>query len=271
MSEIKKDCTFVVCKKMKRNKQIIIMLTLVLATGFSCFGQKHEAGLNGGISYYLGDINPGKHFLESDYTFGVYYRHNFSRRISLRASVNYAQFHSADAKTKEDIYRNAWFKSNIIDVSVMAEINFLPFFIGARESVWSPYLVGGISAGLPLKTEGGFLNDTYSFTNGILNTPSGSSIGKKNIIIPNLAIGFGVKFSLSKNFGMHVEWVMHKTFIDWMDGIYYYNDEAFFKDNNIQYICNTSNQDWYSLLQVGVSYKFKVREARKCIDHLENF
>ncbi|MDL2241060.1 DUF6089 family protein, partial [Bacteroidales bacterium OttesenSCG-928-K22] len=227
-------------------------------------------GINGGASYCLGDINPGKHFIESDYTFGAYYRYNFSRRISFKMSANYAKFHSSDQISKEDLVRNAWFKSNIIDISLRGEINFLPFYIGAKREVITPYLTGGVSMAVPLKVEGGFLDDTYKFNEHGLITPTESLTNNSNVA-PSLAIGFGVKVSLSKKLGMHAEWVMNKTFVDWLDGIYYYNNEAFFKRNNILYVCNTANSDWYSMIQIGISYKFETPEKKKCLEHIDNF
>ncbi|MDR2085136.1 MAG: DUF6089 family protein [Bacteroidales bacterium] len=253
---------------MKINKLILIFLLLV--TAFSCFGQRMEVGVNGGASYYLGDINPGKHFIESDYTFGLYYRYNFTKRISLKVSGNYLRLHSADEKTKEDLIRNAWFKSDMIDISLLGEINFLPFFIGAKQHIWTPYLTGGFSIGLPMNIEGGFLNDEFTFNNEGLYSER-ESVGQKNSIIPNLVIGFGIKVSLSKKVGIHVEWVMHKTFVDWIDGIYYYDNYDFFDRNNILYVCNTTNTDWYSMFQLGLSYKFEMPKKKKCLEHLNNF
>ena len=269
MLEIKKDCTFVVCKKMNNSKQIFAFIVLFITT-LSCFGQRYEVGLNGGASYYLGDINPGKHFIESEYTYGLYGRYNFNKRISLKLSGNYAKIHSSDQTSKEDLVRNAWFQSDFIDVSAMCEINFFPFFIGAKREICTPYLTGGVSVAIPLTIEGGFLDDTYTFDNTGLYGDN-VSLDKKNVVAPNLAIGFGVKFSLSKRFGVQVEWVMHKTFADWLDGIYYYGNEEYFREQNLLYVCNKSNMDWYSALQLGVSYKFETRKQKKCVEHLQNF
>jgi hypothetical protein len=52
------------------------------AISLAVLGQTGEVGFFGGVSYYIGDLNPAKHFLSSKPAYGVVARVNLNPRWS---------------------------------------------------------------------------------------------------------------------------------------------------------------------------------------------
>ena len=254
--------------------KVIIIILLVFCSCFQLSAQRTELGVFLGEGYYLGETNPGKHFLNSKFTGGVYVKRDIGTRIALRLSVNYGTLVGNDSTSMYFPSRDAHFKSNILDTKAMVEINFLPFEVGKNAYYFTPYMVGGLGTVYQLIFAGGFLNDSYiSNKNGVFRASDNLQILRKNSSLAlTFAFGFGVKYSIAKNISVQAEWLMHKTYVDWLDGVYYYNKNLVndrYKD--IEYICDTSNNDWYSFVQIGISYMFDVAWNKKCIDHLRSF
>ncbi|MDD4141310.1 MAG: DUF6089 family protein [Bacteroidales bacterium] len=249
----------------------LLVALVCLTKSFSGNAQVVEVGLSGGACYYLGELNPGKQFLNTDFSAGLYARYNLTTRFAVRLSGNYGRLHADDISSHSLESRSGWFKSDIIDASALCEVNFLPFFIGARNNFWTTYLVGGVSCAFPVFCQGGFLEDEYLFNSQGLHGSDGTEIQKHNTVAPGIAFGFGVKYSFSYNWGIHLEWMMHRTFVDWLDGMYYYGDEEQFRDKEMLFVCDTAHPDWYSMLQVGFSYCFNVAKSKRCKEHLKGY
>lgn len=271
---------------------ILSVVTLGVSNGYS--QRRNDFGFVGGGSYYLGELNPGTQFANVHASFGAYYRRNFGQRLSARLSANYASISGND--TKKSIFgkelgyapRKGDFKSTLVDVSATLEINFLNYFIGASRYFWTPYMVLGAGGTYQLSLSGSFVGEdptlgySYVITNDDIQRrkwPEHSTdtiMTKSGIITPNLNFGFGFKYSVSDRIGLFAEWVMHKTFIDWLDGFYF--DKKYIgadpgswnKDNRIDYahICDVSTKDWYSFFQLGICFAFNLSNKNDCYDHL---
>ena len=72
---------------------------------FSCYvltvpalGQNVDLGLTGGLSYYIGDINPSIQVINKPRpTFGLFVRKNLNKRYALKYGFNYAKLAATDA------------------------------------------------------------------------------------------------------------------------------------------------------------------------------
>lgn len=266
---------------------ILSVVTLGVSNGYS--QRRNDFGFVGGGSYYLGELNPGTQFANVHASFGAYYRRNFGQRLSARLSANYASISGKD--TKKSIFgkelgyapRKGEFKSTLVDVSATLEINFLNYFIGASRYFWTPYMVLGAGGTYQLSLSGSFVGEDpsnlYDITNDEIQSSNGQSIkrimNKHPEITPNLNFGFGFKYSVSDRIGLFAEWVMHKTFIDWLDGFYF--DKKYIEaadsdswDRKIDYahICDVSTKDWYSFFQLGICFAFNLSNKNDCYDHL---
>lgn len=264
---------------------ILSVVTLGVSNGYS--QRRNDFGFVGGGSYYLGELNPGTQFANVHASFGAYYRRNFGQRLSARLSANYASISGKD--TKKSIFgkelgyapRKGEFKSTLVDVSATLEINFLNYFIGASRYFWTPYMVLGAGGIYQLSLSGSFVGEDpsnlYVITNDDIQSSNGQSIMNKHPkITPNLNFGFGFKYSVSDRIGLFAEWVMHKTFIDWLDGFYFDKDyidanpNSWNDNDRIDYahICDRSTKDWYSFFQLGICFAFNLSNKNDCYDHL---
>lgn len=241
--------------------------------------QEVELGVFGGVSYYLGDINPGKHFSQVKPAYGLSARHNFNKRVAVRLSAFRGQLFASDQVIQFETDRMLKFRSNITDISVQMEFNFLPYFTGSLKEYLTPYIFGGFSAfffnpksdGVELReigTEGqlvGFLGrdkyPNYSF---------------------GVPFGLGVKYSLTDRIGLTVEWGARKIFTDYLDDVSttYYLDGPNINPNDIEQLLSDptrsklpemqrgdpGNNDWYFFSGITISYMFDLSGGPKCLN-----
>ena len=117
----------------------------------------------------------------------------------------------------------------VVDVSRVFEYNFWPYgtgrdYRGAKRL--TPFIFGGVGA-------------TYV------------SGGPKNVFTANVPMGVGVKYKLADRLNLGVEWGIHFSLSDELDGVkdpYYVKSSGPFK-----------NTDCYSALLVTLTYSFKAR------------
>lgn len=265
---------------------ILILLTVPLS------GQRNELGLFGGGSYYLGDINPKKHFAMTQYAFGGIYRYNINPHWAMRINAYHGRVESSDAVIRYNAKRNLSFRSDITEIAMGMELNFFPYMTG-RQSMSgrkkmrsSPFIFAGLAyfrfnpqayyEGTwydlqPLGTEG---QGTTTYYN-----QKGYSLG--SFAIP---FGIGAKFSLSKNISIACEWGLRKTFTDYLDDVStVYADplilatenssiSAILSDRTIyglneEPVSNvgkqrgdSSTKDWYSFAGVTITFKIKTKK-----------
>ena len=116
------------------------------------------------------------------------------------------------------------FKNSLVDVTLRYEYNFWPYGTGReyRGAVpLTPYITGGLG-----------------FTN--VNTPAGG------VLTMGIPIGLGVKYKLAERVNASLEWLMHFTFSDKIDGV---NDPYGIKSNGM-----FKNTDSFSGLSLTVTY-----------------
>ena len=125
------------------------------------------------------------------------------------------------------------FDRSLTDVSVTYEYNFWPYgtgrdYRGAKRI--TPFVFGGIGA-------------TYV------------SGGEKKVFTANVPIGLGIKYKLKERLNVGLEWSMHFSLSDELDGIadpYGIKSSGAFK-----------NTDCYSGLMLTLTYSFKSK-CRTC-------
>ncbi|MCX6234586.1 MAG: DUF6089 family protein [Bacteroidetes bacterium] len=243
-------------------KRFFLILPLILIVS-TLFGQKGELGLFGGGSYYVGDINPVKHFLQSKAAFGIFYRYNIDTRVALQASYNRGKLVGDDAVARWIPERQLKFESIINDFSARFEFNFLDYFIGSTRSYFTTFIFCGISLfTFNPKADGVALRPL---------TTEGVNYSKISIAMP---FGLGFKYSLGENLGIGAEWGMRKTATDYIDdvstiynfqesGSPHYTDPSGTYKQDMQR-GNSQNNDWYNFTGIFVSYKFSIFSTHKC-------
>lgn len=180
-----------------------------------------EIGLFGGISTYNGDLTPNSFsFQQSHPAFGIFIRKGVYKGFSLRLGASFGRLSGADSLSSDTSVkaRNLSFRSNITDVHLLVEYNFLDYkttgftpyvFVGISVFHFDPYAMdtSGLRVYLPpLSTEG----------EGLPEYPDRKPYNLTQISIP---FGAGVKYALSPVVNVGLEFRINKTFTDYIDDI----------------------------------------------------
>lgn len=203
-----------------------------------------EIGAAVGIMGYLGDYNdaPTKNLQPAA---GVLARYIFNSYSGLKLSATYGKIKgsSENVETYYPDYATTpyQFNNTIVDVSLTYEHNFLPYgtgrdYRGAKRL--SPFVFAGLGA-------------TY------VNTDNAES---KSVFTANLPIGIGVKYKINQRTNLGLEWAIHFSLSDELDGSkdpYYVKSSGPFK-----------NTDCYTALQLTLTYSFMAK-CRTCHNEYE--
>ena len=203
-------------------KFFILILSLI---PLSSFAQEWEFGIFGGVPLYNGELTNDRLFVweESHPGFGMLMRHNFNENVSLKSNIYYGEISGDDANAAsfEDRVRNLHFKSDILDISVQAEINFMGFWTTDKRKRTSLYGLFGVSVFRfnpmakyndkwyqlqPLGTEG---QGTTKFND------------RKKYALTQLAIpyGLGFKHAFNDHWSIGLELGFRHTFTDYLDDV----------------------------------------------------
>ncbi len=263
-------------------KKLLITCAIVVSSLFAT-GQTMEVGLFGGFSYYLGDLNPGKHFLQPEPAYGLLARYNINPRWALRAMAYRGHVMGDDAVSKTSSIRNLNFRSRVTEFSAVAEFNFFDYYTGSKRDVLSPYIFGGVGVFL-FEPEAGGLSLRDIGTEGQQVGFDGRS--PYNLYSFAIPFGLGVKFSLNKRLALTAEWGMRKTFTDYLDDVSrtYYLEGAqidpadpaqLLSDPTMQHRPlmergNPETRDWYNFSGITLTYKFRIFNKKGCPDQQRN-
>ncbi len=199
----------------------IILIVLIATNSLLAQSRKrnyrqHEIGILIGGSYYIGDLNPSKHFNSTQPAFGAFYRFSSNYRYAFRAGINYGTIMADDSQSDnvDQIQRNLNFKSTITELNVMAEFNFLEYRISNDKYKFSTYLFLGL--------DGFLFNPRANFNNKWIDLQPLRTEGQnKRYKLAQISIPFGVgiKMNVSKQVGIGLEWGPRKTFTDYLDDV----------------------------------------------------
>ena len=195
-----------------------------------------EVGAAVGLMGYHGDFN-GSLTKNLQPVGSLVARYIFNPYMGLKANVSYGKLKgsSADVKTWYPEYRETpySFSNKLVDLDVVYEYNFWPYgtgrdYRGAKRL--TPYLLLGLG-GTFVKTD------------------------QKNVFTANLPIGVGVKYKVGARVNVGLEWAMHFSLNDELDGV---KDPYGIKSSGL-----FKNTDCYSTLQLSVTYSFMAK-CRTC-------
>ena len=208
----------------------LLMLLAVLPVGAQQY--KYEVGPTLGMTGYLGEANNGNLFKHPSVTGGGIFRYIHNSRWAFKANLNYANIRG-DSGKDETQYPDGIdysFTSNMIDLGLTAEFNFLNYGSGPaykKLKPISPYMVAGV----------GFV---FAICDGH---------NQASFTIP---IGIGVKYKYKDRWNIGFEFTMRKEFSDRIDGL----SDLFGIKHSF-----AKNTDWYSFAMFTVGYEF----GKRCI------
>lgn len=221
-------------------KLLLMLMVLLPAARMSAQDDpqyRMEIGAGVGMVSYEGDFN-GNVLKNMQPMFSALWRYNFDPYKDLRLSATYGKLKgsSKDVVTYYPDYATEEysFNRNLLDVSLVFEYNFWPYgtgrdYRGAKRL--TPYIYGGIGA------------------------TSASGGGSKSVFTANVPIGLGVKYKLNERMNLGLDWGIHFSLSDELDGVkdpYQVKSSGMFK-----------NTDCYSMLQLTLTYSFKAK-CRTC-------
>jgi hypothetical protein len=257
---------------------LIFLVVFTYSAGINPISaQKHEAGIFLGTSYYLGDINPERHFMMPGIGLGGVYRYNLNPHVSFRANGLFGQVASSDATIQFNPNRNLQFRSSVMELSIQTEINFLPFIAGDKSTPYTPYIFGG--GGAFYYNPQAELDGTWFDLRSLKTEGQGSELYPERnpyaAFSGNILFGAGFKFNLSQRITAGFEWGLRRTFTDYLDDISTtYPEAGVFGPNSIGWQLhdrslenryenqgfqrgNPNRNDWYSFAGIVLTIRFK--------------
>jgi len=183
-----------------------------------------EFGVLGGVSQYFGDLNPDLHFNTPKAAFGIFFRKQITDYISIRIQGQFAQLGYSDVYNTQntfDLRRNLSFNTNVWQLGLQGDFNFLRFIPGDGDHRATPYLTFGI---------GMFSFDPYAYLGGqkyylreMGTEGQGSSAYPDrqpyNNIAAYIPLGLGYKYNLNPKMNVGIEVVYNFTTTDYLDDV----------------------------------------------------
>lgn len=202
----------------------VLLLTLFLVfTTLRMSAQYGEVGVLMGVNNYLGDLVPSQeYFLGTSFAMGASYQYNFTNRISVRGNFIWGQLRGNDQNSSYGSgrrQRNLNFNSHIIEFSVLAQVNLLPFHPKRKYKPITPYGFIGLAVFHFNPTT------TYKGTKYYLQPLGTEGQGlegydsKYSLVELSIPFGLGIKFCLTKRINLSFEFGMRKTFTDYLDDV----------------------------------------------------
>ena len=217
------------------------LLALLLATALPASAQsdyeyRMEIGAGVGLVAYEGDFNGNiTHGMQP--MASAVLRRTFNPYMALRSAAASGKLKGSSKNVKtympEYVDTPYEFANSLVDVSATYEYNFWPYgtghdYRGAQRL--TPFIFAGLGA-------------TYA---------SGSG---NNVFTANVPLGVGVKYKVATRLNLGIEWAMHFSMNDNLDGV---------KDPyGIQSTGMFKNTDCYSMLQLTLTYSL-MPKCRTC-------
>lgn len=191
-----------------------------------------EVGAGIGLLAYEGDLN-GNILAHQQPMAAIVGRYNFDPYKGLRLNLGFGKLKGSNDKVKTyypDLAEKAYsFSNTLVDMSLVFEYNFWPYgtgrdYRGAKRLV--PFVMGGVGA---------------TYVKGV----------EKNVFTANVPLGIGAKYKINERLNLGVEWTVHFSLSDELDGV---KDPYLVKSSGLW-----KNQDGYSMLQLSLTYSFSAK------------
>lgn len=269
----------------------LALLSLASSTVFAQSPKTIEVGPHFGATTYAGDLNvwrnlgqwQWKSLNQFHYEWGVLARYNYDSRWSFRLDYTHLHLRAGDSIAAWRPQADLNFRTTVNDLSFMVEFNFLDYYTGKIDKGFSPYIFAGVSAMMYTVQPytGDATCDTLYLNNLHMDDAGADAFtvdGKREGFNYGLSIPFGVgcKMSISNHLAATVEWQMHYTLTDYIDGVHgnYATTHAVtngydFTDPTGNFPAgyqrgNARNNDWFGMLNLSLTWKFVLPENTAC-------
>lgn len=252
---------------------VLISLSLPSLTN----AQVLEVGVGGGGAGYIGDLNQDNNFKISGVSAGAFLKANLNPYWAIGFHYNYGRIKADDLKSSNEQFRvrGLNFNSDLHELSLQADFNFLEYFAGGGPKNFTPYIFTGV--GLVFFSPKGVYNDPATEENEwyrlrFYNT-EGRSNGYRNFALA-IPYGVGAKIRLKDNWGFFTQVGYRTAFTDFIDDVSGRYPE-FVDDNSVKARLSDPTgfgvsgsqrgdlrkRDTYMFVGVGISFTFV---SQKC-------
>lgn len=206
----------------RMHRLVLVLVTLISVIGTRA--QVSELGITGGVAYYIGDLNPYRHYpKDTKLAYGVLYRYNFSDRYALRFQALNGTLQAYDSHSSDtlQLQRNLHFKAKLMEFSMLLEVNFRKYRSKDKDSKkWTPFMFAGLA--YFRASPQALLDDTWYDLQPLGTEGQGSSArpGSDVYKVDNICIPFGVGFKWNVGrLDFQVEWGLRRTYTDYIDDV----------------------------------------------------
>ena len=226
----------------------IIILFIATILPLSVFSQEDveyrmDIGAGVGATTYYGDFNasPTKNIQPAG---AIVFRRVMNPHMAVRLSGTYTKVkgsYEPDRTYYPDMVGDYTFNNSLVDFRATYEYNFWPYGTG-KEYRGAKRLVPFISIG-------------FGMTYAKVKANEAMKVASKNAFAPNIPVGVGVKYRYKDRYNISLDWQMHFSMTDELDGIkdpYGISSSGIFK-----------NTDCYSILTLAFTYSFS-EKCRTC-------
>lgn len=184
--------------------------------------QVNEIGFTVGAAYYIGDLNPYKHYpADTRLAGGLVFRHNLNDRYALRLQGLYGTLQAYDSNSDDPVQqtRNLHFRAPLFEAAMLLEINYFPYRTRGKDGKkWTPFLFAGLA--YFRASPRAQLDDSWYELQQLGTEGQGTVQGPKLYPVDHMAIPFGagLKFNV-KRIDFQLEWGMRRTYTDYIDDV----------------------------------------------------
>jgi opacity protein-like surface antigen len=244
---------------------------LGILSGTVC-GQVMEVGVNAGASGYMGDLNPRNPFEVSGLALGAFVKGNLDPYWAIGIHYNYGKIKDDDASSFDATFRkrNLNFSTQLHELSLQVDFNFLEYFSGGGVKNFTPYIFTGIG-GVLFNPKAVYDGQKYALK---YYETEGRSYKNYAITIP---YGVGIKYRISDHLALFSQLGYRTAHTDYLDdvGNRYPVRDVFGKvdaehlnainlsNPSVPYEANPGGQrgnfvkrDTYFFMHIGISYTF---------------
>lgn len=193
----------------------LVPLIFLVFISFNLKAQTWEFGAAAGGAGYLGDLNTDNPIKVSGYALGGFAKRNFNGYLSLRLNYTYGKVSAADSTSSNQQFRdrNLSFTTNLSEISLIGEFNFMNYIPDAGKIKYTPYIFAGIAT-LHYSPYANYNGQTYSLRDA-------QTEGEKRYPTSALAAvgGAGIKYNFSGTLTLGAEFGYRRPRTDYLDDV----------------------------------------------------
>lgn len=182
--------------------------------------QTWEVGGSAAAAGYIGDFNPANPLKFTDPAFGIFIKRNINQFLSFKVNYTHANISGADSTSSNQQLRdrNLSFSSTLGELSLVGELNFLPYMPQIGHNIFTPFIFVGIGNVKynPVATYQGQEYDLRS----LMTEGQKKAYSQNALAVP---YGAGIKYNFSGAWNLIVDLGYRTTntgYLDDVNGLY---------------------------------------------------